>query len=157
MINIEPTIERVSHEFGSGCDPEVSIISSYVVPSTVLAEAKIRSDLLHQLCDTLGAFTESKAFLETTQKVRISLEPRVSMNESDDAGRFCLLVPRSYNPRMHDDHYASQSLRQRLHEIIFETDTPAGRGFDNALLFCVAASVVVVMLESVAEVQAQYG
>ena len=50
-----------------------------------------------------------------------------------------------------------QSLRQRLHEIIFEADTPAGRAFDNALLACVVASVAVVMLDSVAEVKAQYG
>ena len=66
-------------------------------------------------------------------------------------------MPRSYNPRMHDDQYPSQLLRQRLHEIIFEADTPAGRRFDNALLVCVVASVVVVMLESVADVKAQYG
>jgi voltage-gated potassium channel len=58
---------------------------------------------------------------------------------------------------MRDPQYPPQSLRQRLHEIIFEADTPAGRGFDNALLACVAASVAVVMLESVAEVKAQYG
>ena len=58
---------------------------------------------------------------------------------------------------MRDDHHPSQSLRQRLHEIIFEADTPAGRGFDHALLVCVVASVVVVMLESVAAVKAQYG
>jgi voltage-gated potassium channel len=58
---------------------------------------------------------------------------------------------------MHDDQYPSDSLRQRLHEIIFEADTPAGRAFDNALLACVVASVVVVMLESVADVKAQYG
>lgn len=59
--------------------------------------------------------------------------------------------------RMHEHQYPPQSLRQRLHEIIFEADTPAGRGFDNVLLACVVASVVVVMLESVAEVKAQYG
>src|SRR6187551_2154669 len=66
-------------------------------------------------------------------------------------------MPRPYNPRMHDDQSQSQLLRERLHEIIFEADTPAGRRFDNALLACVVASVVVVMLESVAEVKAQYG
>ena len=59
--------------------------------------------------------------------------------------------------RMREPPYPPQSLRQRLHEIIFEADTPAGRAFDNALLVCVAASVAVVMLESVAEVKAQYG
>ena len=59
--------------------------------------------------------------------------------------------------RMHEHQYPHRSLRQRLHEIIFEADTPAGRGFDNVLLACVVASVVVVMLESVADVKAQYG
>jgi len=58
---------------------------------------------------------------------------------------------------MHEHRHPPQSLRQRLHEIIFEADTPAGRGFDNALLACVVASVAVVMLESVAEVKAQHG
>lgn len=58
---------------------------------------------------------------------------------------------------MPDHHSRPQSLRQRLHEVIFEADTPAGRRFDNALLLCVLASVVVVMLESVADVKARYG
>ena len=48
-------------------------------------------------------------------------------------------------------------LRDRLHEIIFEADTPAGRAFDTALLIAIVASVVVVMLESVASVRAVAG
>ncbi len=39
--------------------------------------------------------------------------------------------------------------RHRLHEIIFEADTPAGKAFDVALLVAIVASVVVVMLDSV--------
>jgi len=62
----------------------------------------------------------------------------------------------SYNPRMHDDQYPSQPFRRRLHETIFEADTAAGRAFDTALLVTIVASIVVVMLESVAEVRAQH-
>ncbi len=48
-------------------------------------------------------------------------------------------------------------LRQRLHEIIFEADTPAGKAFDVALLVLIVLSVVAVMLESVASIEARYG
>jgi voltage-gated potassium channel len=49
------------------------------------------------------------------------------------------------------------TLRRRMHEIIFEADTPAGRAFDVALLLAIGLSVTVVLLESVAEVRAAYG
>ena len=49
------------------------------------------------------------------------------------------------------------STRRRLHEIIFEADTPAGKAFDVALLILIVVSVVAVMLETVAAVRAQYG
>jgi voltage-gated potassium channel len=45
----------------------------------------------------------------------------------------------------------------RLHEVIFESDTPAGRAFDIALLVVILVSVAAVMLESVAEVRAAHG
>jgi voltage-gated potassium channel len=48
-------------------------------------------------------------------------------------------------------------LRARLHEIIFESDTPAGRAFDLLLLVAIVASVFVVMLESVASIRARAG
>src|SRR5919112_3238569 len=48
-------------------------------------------------------------------------------------------------------------LRARLHTVIFEADTPAGRAFDLSLLVAIFASVVVVMLESVASVRARAG
>ena len=48
-------------------------------------------------------------------------------------------------------------LRARLHTVIFEADTPAGRTFDLLLLVAIVASVVVVMLESVASVRARVG
>lgn len=44
------------------------------------------------------------------------------------------------------------SLKDRLWRIIFLSDTPAGKTFDVVLLWLIAASVLVVMLESVAEI-----
>jgi len=48
-------------------------------------------------------------------------------------------------------------LRHRLHEIIFEADTPAGKLFDIVLILSIIASVIVVMLDSVAALDARYG
>ncbi|RKH48218.1 ion transporter [Corallococcus sp. AB049A] len=47
--------------------------------------------------------------------------------------------------------------RARLHTIIFEADTPAGKAFDVALLWAIVFSVAAVMLESVAQVRTGYG
>ncbi len=47
-------------------------------------------------------------------------------------------------------------LREKLHEIIFEADTPAGKFFDLMLLVFIAGSVLVVMLESVEPWQERY-
>ncbi len=47
--------------------------------------------------------------------------------------------------------------RLTIHDVIFEADTPAGKAFDVALLVAILASVLVIMLESVAGVQARYG
>jgi voltage-gated potassium channel len=47
--------------------------------------------------------------------------------------------------------------RARLHEVIYEADTPAGKAFDVALLICIVLSVLAVMLESVAAIRAEYG
>lgn len=48
-------------------------------------------------------------------------------------------------------------LRLRLHEIIFESDTPAGRRFDVGLLWAILLSVLLVLLESMPELQPKYG
>jgi voltage-gated potassium channel len=48
-------------------------------------------------------------------------------------------------------------LRRRLHEIIFESDTPVGKAFDIALIFTILLSVAAVMLESVSSVRAVHG
>lgn len=47
--------------------------------------------------------------------------------------------------------------RARLHEIIFEAETPAGKAFDVALLIAILLSVLVVVLESVPEIRQEYG
>jgi len=47
--------------------------------------------------------------------------------------------------------------RHRLHEIIFEADTPAGRAFDLALLVLIVGSVGIVALESVEAYRLRFG
>lgn len=47
--------------------------------------------------------------------------------------------------------------RQRLHTIIYETDTPAGKLFDITLIAAIVLSVVLVMLDSVSWISALYG
>lgn len=49
------------------------------------------------------------------------------------------------------------SLRDRLYVIIFEHETPAGRAFDVVLIVAILTSVVAVMLDSVAEINREYG
>lgn len=46
---------------------------------------------------------------------------------------------------------------ERIHEIVFEADTPAGKAFDVVLLIAIVLSVVVVMMESVASLHDAYG
>jgi voltage-gated potassium channel len=50
----------------------------------------------------------------------------------------------------------SKELKYRIHTIIFEAETPAGKAFDVALLFAIVASIIVIMLESVSELDAKY-
>ncbi|UPL49520.1 ion transporter [Hymenobacter sublimis] len=52
---------------------------------------------------------------------------------------------------------AAPGWKQKAYSVIFEADTPAGRTFDIALLWAILLSVVVVMLESVRSINAQYG
>jgi len=46
--------------------------------------------------------------------------------------------------------------KETIHEIIFEADTPAGKFFDIVLMIFIVASVIVVMLESIAELNIKY-
>ncbi len=52
---------------------------------------------------------------------------------------------------------AQGGFRASLHEIIFESNTPAGKAFDVGLLWAILLSVLVVVLESVAHIRADYG
>ncbi len=50
----------------------------------------------------------------------------------------------------------ASSLRERVHEIIFEADTWAGKAFDVVLLVMIVASIVVVSLESIEDYRLAY-
>lgn len=47
--------------------------------------------------------------------------------------------------------------RARLHEIIFEADTPGGKLFDLLLILSIIISVILVMLDSVSSIRQSYG
>ncbi|WP_456269634.1 ion transporter [Kushneria sp. AK178] len=49
------------------------------------------------------------------------------------------------------------TLRDRIFQIIFESDTPAAKGFDIALIIMILASVIIILLDSVVSLQARYG
>jgi len=51
----------------------------------------------------------------------------------------------------------SGNWRERLHEIIFEADTPAGKFFDVGLLVAIGVSVTIVILESVPSISRTRG
>ena len=58
---------------------------------------------------------------------------------------------------MSSSHADPHSLKSKVHRVIFNSDTPAGRRFDVALLYVILLSVALVMLESVQEVEAEWG
>lgn len=56
---------------------------------------------------------------------------------------------------MKQDSY-QKGWRHKLHEVIYETDTPAGRLFDILLLIVILYSIIIVMLESVPSINLAY-
>jgi voltage-gated potassium channel len=50
-----------------------------------------------------------------------------------------------------------QHWRHRLHEIIFEADTKPGKLFDIILIITILLSIIIVMLDSISEVNRNYG
>jgi voltage-gated potassium channel len=58
---------------------------------------------------------------------------------------------------MEKETSAKAEWRSRLFTIIFESDTPAGKAFDVALLCLIILSLLVVMLQSIPSVDARYG
>ena len=61
------------------------------------------------------------------------------------------------DPRREPSPRPRAAWRDKLREIIFEAETPAGKAFDIGLLLAIVLSVVAVLLESVAGIRAQYG
>ena len=49
------------------------------------------------------------------------------------------------------------SLKEKLHEVVFEAETPAGKAFDVILLIAILTSIGVVILESVPSYRERYG
>ena len=49
------------------------------------------------------------------------------------------------------------TLRRRLHDLIFQHDSPAERAFDLVLIVAILLSVIVIMLDSVATIAARWG
>ncbi len=76
-----------------------------------------------------------------------SNKTRLSIRADD-----CSMTPISPPP----DNYPLSPRRRRMHEVIFEADTPGGKAFDVALLVVIALSIVIVMLDSVAEIHGRY-
>ena len=52
---------------------------------------------------------------------------------------------------------SKQSLRSKLHSIIYEADTGTGKLFDVILLILIVASIILVMLESVESINDRFG
>lgn len=47
--------------------------------------------------------------------------------------------------------------QNKIHEIVYEADTPGGKLFDIVLLWTILISIIIVMLESVEEINVKYG
>ncbi len=54
------------------------------------------------------------------------------------------------------DNKLHKNWKDKLHEIIYEADTPAGKLFDVILLVTILASIVLVMLESIQSIDSRY-
>ncbi len=60
-------------------------------------------------------------------------------------------------PNQHNANLSLSPWKNRLHEVIFEADTPGGKTFDVALILAIVLSVVAVMLESVESIRQHWG
>lgn len=54
------------------------------------------------------------------------------------------------------EHKIHSGWKNAIHEVIYEADTPLGKLFDIVLIFLIVLSVILVMLESIKEVDQQY-
>lgn len=55
------------------------------------------------------------------------------------------------------EHRKTPEWKSKMHEVIFEADTPAGKFFDVVLLWAILISVLAVMLETVDAISRDYG
>ncbi|WP_434951203.1 ion transporter [Shewanella sp. HL-SH4] len=58
---------------------------------------------------------------------------------------------------MNEAHLEDSPLKQRLRTIIFGTDTPEGKAFDIALLISIVASILLISLDTIDSLHADYG
>ena len=59
--------------------------------------------------------------------------------------------------RLDSGPYPPTEWRGRVHEIIFEADTTAGKFFDIGLLIAIVTSIAVILLESVKPIRDEWG
>ncbi|NVK22586.1 MAG: ion transporter [Kangiellaceae bacterium] len=64
---------------------------------------------------------------------------------------------KNYRPHDFDKGEPLVPWREKIHEVIFEAETPAGKAFDVVLIISIFASVIAVMLDSVESIATQYG
>ena len=60
------------------------------------------------------------------------------------------------NPTTSDVKATSSTMKEKIHEVIFEADTPSGKYFDIALLLSIIVSVIAVSLESIEAIDKVY-
>jgi voltage-gated potassium channel len=58
---------------------------------------------------------------------------------------------------LHTQNGRKETWRVRLHEVIYESNTTAGKAFDVSLLLLIVASILVVMLDSIDHMHVEYG
>ena len=85
----------------------------------------------------------------------VYLQMIVSSKDYDDSKLKCFGIRGAFSMKTKLTDF--QHLQHRLHEIIFEADTTAGKWFDVILIMSIVSSVVVVMLDSVAAFKTRYG
>jgi voltage-gated potassium channel len=86
-------------------------------------------------------------FARTVNPERI--EQQAARQQDRDAATTVRSAPERESP--------DSAWRGKLHEVIYEAETPAGRAFDVALIWLIILSVAAVLLESVRGVRDRYG
>ena len=97
----------------------------------------------------------SLLFLDNFQPIRVDFRITYSMFILDGGN----LVPtdRGFTLKRKNKFRRVNDLRHWLYNLVFEADTAVGRVFDIVLLLLISLSVIAVMLESVAAIEARFG